>query len=486
MQAILFADRKPFGSDSISQRYCPALLPLGGRATLIHSIEDLARAGVDRIHLVISSQAHQIESLLGDGSRWGVEIDYLLSRGEENPSAIINRYRDRLEASTLLVRGDMIRSACISELLDNINPSTESLSLQFDSNPAGVMFTRTGLQDVIVDQLGWQQLLSSAEYSRSQLNLTGYSCSYLKGLADFFNTALAIATNRFAHVKPVGLKTESGLVHGRNSKLDSSIAINGDVIVGNNVCIEQDVHINGPVVISNNVLVDRGVTLSNCVVLDGTYVGRDVNLENCILSRNHIHRLDMDVDLAITDDFLAAGLSLPGNDWFDRVLAMALLVISAPLWLYATVLALKVTPRRLFEKVQINSNRVFVDDREKALSSNRAKIAAVEWNLSAPLLRRLPWLFNVIKGDIRLLGSDPAPIDQHGDDQLDHLKRSAYGLLSVSQIDFDKDVSDLDRMLNDFIYDQQRSVLTDVRYLLAFVRHLFQPGLWRANVMVKS
>ena len=174
---------------------------------------------------------------------------------------------------------------------------------------------------------------------------------------------------------------------------------------------------------------------------------------------------------------------MPG---FDRVLAIVLLVVSAPLWLYAAVLALATTPRPLFQNVQINSNRVSVEDREKALSSNIARIAAIEWNLSAPLLRRLPWLFNVIRGDIRLLGSDPTPIDQQEEDQLDHLKHPAYGLLSVSRIDFDKDVSHLDRTLNDFIYDEQRSVLTDIRYLFAFLRHLFQPELWRANEAVKS
>lgn len=486
MQAILFADRKPFGADPTSQRYCPALLPLGGRAAVIHSIEDLARAGIDRIHLVISAQAYQIESLLGDGSRWGVEIDYLLSRGEEQPSAVIGRYRDRLGASTLLARGDMIRSACIDEMLGHIDPGAGPVSLHFDGRPAGVMFIPTGLQDAVVDQLGWPQLTSSTESPLPKLDLTGYSCSCLEGLADFSAAALAIAANDFARVKPTGLKTESGLVHGRNSKLNSGIAINGSVILGDNVCLEQDVRLNGPVVISDDVFVDRGATLRNCVILDGTYVGSDVSLENCILDKNHIHRLDMDVDLAITDDFLAADLSLPGNHWFDRVLAVALLAVSAPLWIYAAVLASMATPRRLFQTVRINSNRASVDEREPALSSDIARVAAVEWNLSSPLLRRLPWLLNVIRGDIRLLGSDPTPIDQHQDDQLDHLQHAAYGLLSVSQIDLDGDVSRLDRMLNDFVYDTQRSVLTDIRYLIAFMRHLFQPGLWRANAVVKS
>lgn len=486
MQAILFADRKPFGSDPTSQRYCPALLPLGGRAAFIHSIEDLARAGVERIYLVISAQAYQIESLLGDGSRWGVEIDYLLSRGEEQPSAIIHRYRDRLGASTLLVRGDMIRSACISELLDNVDPGAGCLSLHFDGRPAGVMFIRTGLQDEIVDQLGWQQLTASTQCPLPKLDLSGYSCSYLEGLADYSRAALAIASSQFVQLKPTGLKTESGLVHGRNSRMDSGIAVNGNAILGDNVRLEQDVRIDGPVVISNDVFVDRGATLSNCVILDGTYVGSEVNLQNCILDKNHIHRLDMDVDLAITDDFLAADLSLAGNDWLDRVLAMVLLLVSAPLWLYAAVLASMLTPRRFFQTVQINSNLAFVADRQQALSSNIARVAAVEWNLSAPLLRRLPWLFNVIKGEIRLLGADPTPIDRHEEDQLDHLQHPAYGLLSVSQIDLDSDVSRLDRMLNDFVYDKQRSVLTDIRYMFAFVRHLLQPGLWRANAVVKS
>lgn len=44
----------------------------------------------------------------------------------------------------------------------------------------------------------------------------------------------------------------------------------------------------------------------------------------------------------------------------------------------------------------------------------------------------------------------------------------------------------LGAVMSDFIYDEQRGVLIDIRYLFAFLRPLFQKEHWRANEVAKS
>ncbi|KND59391.1 Glucose-1-phosphate thymidylyltransferase [Candidatus Burkholderia verschuerenii] len=56
---------------------CPKpLLPVGGKPLIVWQIERLAMAGVARIVINHAWLGEQIETALGDGARWGVELRY--------------------------------------------------------------------------------------------------------------------------------------------------------------------------------------------------------------------------------------------------------------------------------------------------------------------------------------------------------------------------------------------------------------------------
>ena len=54
------------------------LLDVGGVPFLEHQIARLAAAGVHHVVLATSYHADQFEPVLGDGSRWGIRITYVL------------------------------------------------------------------------------------------------------------------------------------------------------------------------------------------------------------------------------------------------------------------------------------------------------------------------------------------------------------------------------------------------------------------------
>ncbi len=66
----------------LTDRVPKALLEVGGRPLIVHSIERLVRAGISDVVVNVSHFAEQIEQRLGDGSHLGVRICY--SR-EETP-----------------------------------------------------------------------------------------------------------------------------------------------------------------------------------------------------------------------------------------------------------------------------------------------------------------------------------------------------------------------------------------------------------------
>ncbi|MEI8205474.1 MAG: hypothetical protein WCG03_01195, partial [Kiritimatiellales bacterium] len=52
------------------------LAPLGGKPLLEYWFEWAAQLGANEVRLVLGDGAFEVESYCGDGSRWGLKIDY--------------------------------------------------------------------------------------------------------------------------------------------------------------------------------------------------------------------------------------------------------------------------------------------------------------------------------------------------------------------------------------------------------------------------
>jgi len=88
------------------------LLEVGGVPFLVHQIARLADAGVRHVVLATSYHAELVEPVLGDGSRWGVRLDYVR---EEEPLGTAGAIRntaghlsDDPEAPVVILNGDIL------------------------------------------------------------------------------------------------------------------------------------------------------------------------------------------------------------------------------------------------------------------------------------------------------------------------------------------------------------------------------------------
>lgn len=88
------------------------LLDVGGVPFLEHQVARLAEVGVDHVVLATSYHADQFAPVLGDGSRWGIRLDYVL---EEEPlgtgGAIRNvagALRNDADGAVVILNGDVL------------------------------------------------------------------------------------------------------------------------------------------------------------------------------------------------------------------------------------------------------------------------------------------------------------------------------------------------------------------------------------------
>ena len=96
------------------------LLPIKGRATVLRAIDNLAKHGVKDIILSMGYKADMIKEQLGDGTEFGVNIEYnveeeLLGTGGAVKD-VVNKFG--LKDDFVLVWGDNVGDFNISELLD--------------------------------------------------------------------------------------------------------------------------------------------------------------------------------------------------------------------------------------------------------------------------------------------------------------------------------------------------------------------------------
>ena len=68
----------------LTDRLPKPLLPVRGKPLIEYHVERLAQAGVERIVINLAWLGHLIRDALGDGSRYGLTIDY----SDETPRAL--------------------------------------------------------------------------------------------------------------------------------------------------------------------------------------------------------------------------------------------------------------------------------------------------------------------------------------------------------------------------------------------------------------
>ncbi|MGB0886939.1 MAG: sugar phosphate nucleotidyltransferase, partial [Vicingaceae bacterium] len=93
------------------------LLPLGEKSLLELQIELLKKNGFDHIFLAVNYKADMIKSFLGDGSKYGVKLEYSLEEKPLGTCGPVSLLKDKLIGEPfLLMNGDILTKAKFNEI----------------------------------------------------------------------------------------------------------------------------------------------------------------------------------------------------------------------------------------------------------------------------------------------------------------------------------------------------------------------------------
>ncbi len=105
------------------------MLRIGERPILETIIGQLHEFGFGRFYISLNYLAEQIEDYFGDGSRWGIEIDYLREDEPLGTAGALSLLKEQTDAPLILMNGDLLTKLNFGKLIDFHEEHKASMSV---------------------------------------------------------------------------------------------------------------------------------------------------------------------------------------------------------------------------------------------------------------------------------------------------------------------------------------------------------------------
>jgi len=434
MKAILFADRLGAELYPLTNTCSLALLPIAAKPLIEFCFESLLVAGIRDITLIISPFADSVKHYVGNGERWGMNVNYIISEGEAHPSKLLQQHLAKFnEEDYLCLRADILASYLLNDFIsDAKNHASPYVYAHINQVFAGVCYIKNIQQHYTAcDSLQWSAEGLPTVDTQQVLSIKG-NFSFLHTLEVYHQANIDLLAGRYPHIILTGQRVSPHLWVGRRSYVNKTM----HGLVGNFCRIHNTAQLAEHVVVGHDCIIDKQVKLDQCVVLPDTYIGEAVQLKNAIIMGTVLINIDKNTVESINDNAVLANLTQQNfsrffNQSFQRLCALCLAILALPLWGVAGIIAFKNNPINPLLSISLCSNDYYIDDSGQLRPHT---FIAFEWHTTIPILRHLPKLWAVITGKLALIGVTPqAPLDTKTNPPL-YPPYVAYGLLGAQQL----------------------------------------------------
>jgi NDP-sugar pyrophosphorylase family protein len=426
----------------------------------------VARQGFSRIILAMELMPEQIESYLRDGRRWDIELDYVLLPRRLGDAGALKWSQSKLNGPCVVMSANMlldlelpslVEKHCESGNLATVLVHTREHSQPIYATENGHMSglkegttcrSATGVyvfNPTVLDYVPYGQnfdiynhLLPALHVSRQPVGVvetSGYwnplstYCDFHEAQQAFLRSNEALPQERGAlglprHPELNAIRYAEGIWVGPENAIHPEALLTPPVYIGARCQIGKGVELGPHAYIGSDVIIDAAATIHNSTILDRTYVGELVNVEGYIVAGHRVIDVHSGEEVAVTDDFLFAALD--GERMYrdlgrplEAAVALLLLGLAIILLLPLMILLLLVNGR-IF---QAQPYVVALDEVDPArdrkvrllhLGTRRSdgRTNVIDRFVEAWELHRLPELWNVVRGEIKLVGVTPLTLQE--------------------------------------------------------------------------
>ncbi len=286
------------------------MVPIGNIPMMEHVVGLLAANGITQVTSLLYFQADKIREHFGDGSEFGVHMDYAQPDDDFGTAGAVRYALESIDETVLVISGDLVTDFDLSEAMEwhRERQAEATILLTHMENPLAYGIVITDEEGHIVrflEKPSWGEAFSdtintgiyileppaiklippTTNFDFSQnlfpLMLSRNMGLYGKIMGGYWKDVGNIGEYRLAHMDFFEDNVHLDL------KRPFSQAKDAVVITGDNVQLDSTVEFSGKVVLGNDVQVGKGAKLHNCVIGDRSRVGAACDLTNSVVWRDN-------------------------------------------------------------------------------------------------------------------------------------------------------------------------------------------------------
>lgn len=288
------------------------LIPLGGKTVIEHVLDAITNAGVDEAFVVVHHKAEQLKDFLGDGSKYGLELNYVHQTEMKGTADAIKTVEPNVNEDFLLIYGDILTtSEAIKSVIkeyDQNKPAVAMAVVQVSHpehygivkhenqyitdilekpkpNEAPTNLANAG---IYVFSKGIFEKIRQTQLSpRGELEITDTFKRIIEEKSPIL--AVQIPTDEWLDIgRPWDLLEANKWALSRimpkvNGKIEDNVHLIGAVTVCEGACVRSGGYVEGPTFIGENS--DIG---PNCYIRPYTHIGKQVHIGNACEIKNSI------------------------------------------------------------------------------------------------------------------------------------------------------------------------------------------------------
>lgn len=332
MKALLQIGEVPAWEQSPSTVPWP-LLPVGNRPLLEYWFELCLDLGISDVWIILSDFASEVEAYASGGEQWGLNVHYGFERAGAAPLAYLKRSPDRWKSGLLHLRGPLFPSRTEQYSVEHF--SIDSSGLLFDSNDARLMIART--PEMVAKYLEGASLEQKPQAA-------GLSPEAILSIDSYFTlNQRFVKTESRRYLTPGYQATPDNSFIGANTVIPPTAKLIPPIIIGDN-CRIGDLTTVGPcAILGNHVVVDHNTELDHCLVMEGSYIGRNMEIKKKVISGSHLYDVEMGIGLDLPDPWLLSS-SRRSSQLVDRLRLFTHFILALPAVILMVLPYLLLTP----------------------------------------------------------------------------------------------------------------------------------------------
>jgi NDP-sugar pyrophosphorylase family protein len=298
MHAIILADRAGHELWPLSLSRPVSLLPVGNKTLLQITIEELFEIGIRSATLISHRHTEMVEKTIGDGAQWGFSISHLRADHPLSPEEALELAGTPDDGGWLMVRGDMLRPfGFLAEALQR-----RGSQISADIFMAMGIAVPPGAGGTITD-ISWSSVEATCKLE---------PCS-IGTVATYHRANIMALQGLVPGLRLHGRPAPDRVTIGRGSRVLTSHVPETTVAIGDFCLIERGAVIGPNVSIGSNAIISTGADLADCVVLPGTYVGRDTTMRNAIIDGDILLSVEGGISLTSPSPAIFGGIQTSEN-----------------------------------------------------------------------------------------------------------------------------------------------------------------------------